>query len=129
MVALIHNKIIFGYFKYYLKSDDEVLITKSEHASNVLPWFELADEINCKVKYIKLTDDLKVTLENVKDAITPKTKVISIAHITNVAGDIRPLKEIIKYAHEHNILVVVDGASVAYPVDVTDLDIDFLFCS
>lgn len=122
------NKIIFGYFKYYLKSDDEVLITKSEHASNVLPWFELADEINCKVKYIKLTDDLKVTLENVKDAITPKTKVISIAHITNVAGDIRPIKEITKYAHEHNILVVVDGAqSVAHiPVDVTDLDIDFL---
>jgi len=122
------NKIIFGYFKYYLKSDDEVLITKSEHASNVLPWFELADEINCKVKYIKLTDDLKVTLENVKDAITPKTKVISIAHITNVAGDIRPIKEITKYAHEHDILVVVDGAqSVAHiPVDVTDLDIDFL---
>lgn len=122
------NKIIFGYFKYYLKSDDEVLITKSEHASNVLPWFELADEINCKVKYIKLTDDLKVTMDNLKEAITPKTKVISIAHITNVAGDIRPIKEITKYAHEHNILVVVDGAqSVAHiPVDVTDLDIDFL---
>ena len=52
------NKIIFGYFKNYLKENDEVLITKSEHASNVLPWFELEDNINIKVKYIELTKDL-----------------------------------------------------------------------
>ncbi|NLL44891.1 MAG: cysteine desulfurase [Mollicutes bacterium] len=122
------NKIIFGYFRHYLKEGDEVLLTKSEHASNILPWFELADEIKCQIKYIPLTSDLKVTIDNVKHSITPKTKVISIAHVTNVAGDIRPIKEITKLAHEHDILVVVDGAqSVPHmPVDVTDLDIDFL---
>ena len=121
------NKIIFGFFKNYLKTNDEVLLTKSEHASNILPWFELADELNIKINYIPL-ENLEVTLDNVKRNITPNTKVISIAHITNVVGDIRPIKEIISYAHSKGILVVVDGAqSVAHmQVDVQQLDIDFL---
>ena len=108
------NQIIFGYFKNYLKKDDEVLITKAEHASNILPWFELENHI--------------LELETLKKSITNHTKVISIAHITNVVGDIRPIREIIKYAHERNILVVVDGAqSVPHlKIDVQDLDIDFL---
>lgn len=121
------NKIIFGYFKNYLKEGDEVLLTKSEHASNILPWFELKDEINIKINYIPLTN-LEVTLDNVKNSITDKTKVISIAHITNVVGDVRPIKKIIEYAHSKNILVIIDGAqSVAHTkIDVQDLDIDFL---
>ena len=121
------NKIIFGFFKYYLKENDEILITKSEHASNVLPWFELAAELNLKINYIPL-NNLEVTLDNVKKSITNKTKVISIAHITNVVGDIRPIKEIIEYAHNKGILVVIDGAqSVAHmKVDVQYLNIDFL---
>ena len=122
------NKIIFGYFKHNLQAGDEVILTKSEHASNVLPWFELADSIGIEIKYIELDSSLKVTLDNLKKLITTKTKVISIAHITNVAGDIRPIKEITKIAHDNDILVLVDGAqSVAHmPVDVQDLDIDFL---
>lgn len=125
------NKIIFGYFGHNLKSGDEVLITKSEHASNILPWFELAEKNNLKVNYIELDDNLTVTLDNLKQAITPDTKVISIAHITNVVGDVRPIKEIIRYAHEHQILVVIDGAqSVPHmKYDVQDLDVDFLVFS
>ena len=121
------NKIIFGYFKDYLNDNDEVLLTKSEHASNVLPWFELASLKSLRINYIPL-DNLELTLENVKKTITERTKVISIAHITNVVGDIRPIKEIIEYAHRKGILVIVDGAqSVAHlKVDVQDLDIDFL---
>ena len=122
------NKIIFGYFKHYLESGDEILITKSEHASNILPWFELSDEIDLNIKYMELDNDLVLTLDNVKKEITNKTKVISIAHITNVVGDIRPIKEIIELAHKNNILVVIDGAqSVPHmKIDVQDLDIDFL---
>ena len=122
------NKIIFGYFRYYLQKGDEVLLTKGEHASNVLPWFELADEIGIIIRYIELDDEKKVTLENVERAITPRTKVISLAHITNVVGDIRPIKKINTHAHSQNILVLVDGAqSVPHiEVDVQDLDIDFL---
>ena len=125
------NKIIFGYFKNYLNSGDEVLITKAEHASNILPWFELKDEICIKVNYIDLNEELKVTLDNVKKAITPNTKVISLAHITNVVGDIRPIKEIIRYAHQKNIKVLIDGAqSVPHiKIDVTELDVDFLVFS
>ena len=121
------NKIIFGYFKDKLKENDEVIISKSEHASNVLPWFELKDTLNIKINYVEL-DDLKVTLENIKKSINERTKVISLAHITNVVGDIRPIKEIIKYAHERGILVIVDAAqSIAHmKVDVKDLDIDFM---
>ncbi len=122
------NKIVFGYFRKALDEGDEVLLTKSEHASNLLPWFELADEKGLKINYIDLNDNHEVTMENVIKAITPKTKVISIAHVSNVVGDIRPIKEITEYAHKNNILVLVDGAqSVPHlKVDVMDLDIDFL---
>ena len=122
------NQIIFGYFKNYLKKDDEVLITKAEHASNILPWFELENTNQIKVNYIPLNENHILELETLKKSITKHTKVISIAHITNVVGDIRPIREIIKYAHERNILVVVDGAqSVPHlKIDVQDLDIDFL---
>ena len=122
------NQIIFGYFKNYLKKDDEVLITKAEHASNILPWFELENTNQIKVNYIPLNENHILELETLKESITNHTKVISIAHITNVVGDIRPIREIIKYAHERNILVVVDGAqSVPHlKIDVQDLDIDFL---
>lgn len=122
------NMIAKSYFKNILSKDDEILITKSEHASNVLPWFELEKEIGVKVKYIELDNNMKVTLDNVKKVTTPNTKVISIAHITNVVGDIRPIKEITSYAHSLGIKVVVDGAqSVPHiKVNVKDLDCDFL---
>ncbi|MGM9850045.1 MAG: aminotransferase class V-fold PLP-dependent enzyme [Bacilli bacterium] len=122
------NKIIFGYFRNTLKENDEVLLTLSEHASNILPWFELKDELNLNINYIPLDENYEITLENLKKVITPNTKVISIAHTTNVVGDIRPIKEIIEYVHKNNILVVIDGAQSAphIKVDVQDLDIDFL---
>jgi len=121
------NMIVFGFMKYHLKRGDEVLITKAEHASNVLPWLELQNEIGIVVKYIEL-DNLKVTKENVIKAITPNTKVISLAQISNVVGDIRPIKEISKIANERNIYLVVDAAqSIPHMrVDVRDLDVDFL---
>lgn len=119
------NMIANGFFKDYLNDSDEILITKAEHASNVLPWFNIDKNIN--IKYVELDNGL-VTLENVKKAITDKTKVISFAHITNVLGDERPIKEITRYAHERGILVVLDAAqSIPHiKVDVRDLDIDFL---
>lgn len=122
------NKIVFGYFKNVLSKDDEVLLTKSEHASNLLPWFELADSNNLKIKYIELDDNHELTMDNLKKAITDKTKVISIAHISNVVGDIRPIKEIVKYAHSKGIMVLVDGAqSVPHlSIDVQNIGMDFL---
>ena len=122
------NMIIYGYFKYNLNKGNEVLITKAEHASNILPWFELSKDIGINVKYIPLTENHMVTIENVINSITEKTKVISLAHITNVIGDMRPIKKIVENAHSKGILVVVDGAqSVGHTkVDVQDLNVDFL---
>ncbi len=122
------NIVVNGFFKDLLQENDEVLITNSEHASNVLPWFNLAKTNKIKVNFIPLNDDLYVTLDNIKKMITPQTKVISLAMITNVLGDLRPIKEICEYAHKNNIYVVVDGAqSVPHiKTDVQDLDCDFL---
>ena len=124
------NEIVFGYFNYFLEAGDEVLITESEHASNVLPWFELKSKKDIVINAIPLEHN-KVTLDNVKKSITDKTKVISIAMVTNVLGDVRPIKEIVEYAHHQNIKVVVDGAQAVphMKVDVKDLDIDFLVFS
>ena len=125
------NMIALGFIANLIEADDEILITTSEHASNVLPWFRLAKDYGCRVNFIPLDENLHVTQENVKKSITSKTKVIALAGITNVVGDIRPIKEITKLAHENDIFVIVDGAqSVPHiKTDVQDLDIDFLVFS
>ena len=125
------NRVVFGYFKYHLNKGDEILITESEHASNILPWFILEKEIGVKVKYIPLDGNYEVTLDNVKKVITDRTKVISLAYITNVIGDIRPIRDICNLAHSNNILVLVDASqSVGHvKMDVQVDDIDFLAAS
>ena len=125
------NKIVFGYMAYHLNSCDEVLITKSEHASNVLPWMELAKVRDVKIKYIPLNEDHELEISEFEKMITPRTKVVSLAHVTNVVGDVRDIKKISEIAHKYNILVIVDGAqSVPHmKTDVIDLDVDFLVFS
>ena len=122
------NTIVFGYFKNILNKDDEVLITKSEHASNVLPWFVLEKMGKCTVKYIPLNEDHEVTLENVKSSITKNTKVISIAHVSNVIGDVRDIEGIGRVAKENNLYFVVDAAqSVSHiNIDVVKSNVSFL---
>ena len=122
------NMIATGFFRRYLDANDEIVITKSEHASNVMPWFRLAKEIGCKIVYVPLDENYYVTMDNIKKVINENTKVIALAEITNVVGDIRPIKEITKLAHENNAFVVVDGAqSVPHlKTDVIDSDVDFL---
>ncbi|MBE6145459.1 MAG: cysteine desulfurase [Firmicutes bacterium] len=122
------NMIVDGFFRNHLEPGDEVIISESEHASNILPWYRLAKDNGIIVKYCPLDDNHYVTLNNLKSIVTPNTKVISLAMITNVIGDLRPIKEISEFAHQNNIFVVVDGAqSVPHiKTDVQDLDCDFL---
>lgn len=122
------NYIATGFFDNLLEPGDEIIITNAEHASNVLPWFRLANKHDLKINYIPLDSNLHVTVENLKTVVTPKTKVIAIAEITNVVGDVRPIKEITDFAHENNIFVVVDGAqSVPHKsVNVKETGVDFL---
>lgn len=122
------NMIVFGFMEQYLQAGDEVLLSKAEHASNVLPWLELEKKMGIVVKYIPLDENHEISINNVNQSISDKTKVIALAHITNVVGDIRPIKEIIDLAHAKNILIVLDGAqSVPHiKTDVHGDDIDFL---
>ena len=125
------NMVVDCFFEHILNDEDEVLLTKSEHASNILPWIMLSLKKRIKIKYIPLDKENKINIENIKNLITNKTKVISIAHITNVIGDKRDIKEISKLAHKNNMYLVVDGAqSVPHiKTDVKELDCDFLVFS
>ena len=125
------NMIVFGFFENILKDDDEVILSKSEHASNILPWYILSLKKKIKLKFIPLNEENKITIPNLLKTITNKTKVISLAHITNVIGDIRNIDEIIKIAHSNNIYTVVD-ASQSVPhikTNVKEMDTDFLVFS
>ena len=121
------NMIAYGYAKF-LQSGDEILITEAEHASNVLPWFTIAKEKGCIVRYIPLTKEGRLTIENVKKAMTDKVKVIAVAQVTNVLGFTVDIKSIAKIAHKHGAILVCDGAQSIphFKVDVKDLDCDFL---
>lgn len=121
------NMIAYGYAKF-LQSGDEILITEAEHASNVLPWFTIAKEKGCIIRYIPLTKEGRLTIENVKKAMTDKVKVIAVAQVTNVLGFTVDIKSIAKIAHEHGAILVCDGAQSIphFKVDVKDLDCDFL---
>ncbi|MBP5091220.1 MAG: SufS family cysteine desulfurase [Bacilli bacterium] len=122
------NLVAFGYGVKYLKPGDEILLTQAEHASNVLPWFKVAEMTGAIIKYIPLDEDGRLTVENLKATISDKTKIVAVAHVTNVLGYIAPAKELATIAHEHGALFVLDGAqSVPHlKTDVKDLDCDFL---
>jgi cysteine desulfurase/selenocysteine lyase len=111
----------------YLQEGDEILITELEHHSNYVPWHFLRKSKNVKINFAEINDDGEVTLEEIEKKITPKTRVISITHLSNVTGAILPVKEITKLAHSKGIIVVVDGCQGAphLRLDMQDLDCDF----
>ncbi|MEJ8765843.1 cysteine desulfurase [Oceanobacillus sp. HCA-5259] len=121
------NTIAWSYARANLKEGDEIVITPMEHHSNIIPWQQAAKATGATLKYIPLQEDGTVSLEDARETITPNTKVVAIAHVSNVLGTINPIKEITKIAHENNAVIVVDGAQGAphMQVDVQDLDVDF----
>ena len=121
------NEIVFGFFENYLDEKDEVILSSSEHASNILPWMILSLKKNIKIVFVDSVNE-KLNIDDLVDKITSKTKVISLAQITNVSGDKRDVKTICKIAHNNKILVVCDAAQSAphMKIDVQDLDVDFL---
>ena len=110
-----------------MKEGDEVLVTEMEHHSNIVSWQLQAMKRGIIVKHIPITDDGRLNLESITNHLTPNTKLISIAHVSNVLGTVNPVEEIIKIAHEHGIPVLVDGAQSAphMKIDVQAMDCDF----
>lgn len=125
------NSIVFGFMSHYLKMDDEVILSKGEHASNILPWMVLSKQLGFKIVYADLEDDFSLSVDKIKEKITDKTKVISIAHVTNAIGDVRPVKEIGELCNSKDILFVVDATqSIGHmKVDVTNSYVSFLVFS
>lgn len=122
------NMVALGFGMDYIQEGDEIITTELEHHSNVLPWMNVAKKKNATLKYIELDSTGRITVEAFKKTITEKSKVLAITYVSNVMGYITPIKEIIKIAHEHNIIVVIDAAQAVphMKVDVQDLDCDFL---
>ncbi|MCI0182845.1 MAG: cysteine desulfurase [Acidibacillus sp.] len=122
------NMIAQGYARPRLQPGDEIVITPMEHHSNMIPWQQVAQLTGATLKYIPLQPDGTIRLEDVADTITDHTKIVAMVHVSNVLGTINPIKEVAKIAHQHGAIMVVDGAqSVPHmPVDVQDLDCDFL---
>ena len=121
------NLIAYGLLSSF-KEGDEILISELEHASNTLPWYEVARRSGVTLKFIPLDKEGRITVENVKKTITKNTKLVAITYVSNVLGHVNDVKAIAKVAHEFGALISIDGAQ-AVPhkeIDVKDLDIDFL---
>jgi cysteine desulfurase/selenocysteine lyase len=125
------NLIAYGYGFKFLKEEDEILLTEAEHASNVLPWFKVRELTKCKINYIPLDEEGRLTPENLKKVINKHTKIVSVAQVTNVLGYVIDIKAIAKICHENGTILVVDGAqSVPHmKTNVKDLDCDFIIFS
>jgi cysteine desulfurase/selenocysteine lyase len=121
------NIVAASYGDTFLKEDDEIILTTMEHHSNIIPWQLLCERKKTKLKIATILDNGDLDLEHLYSLFNKKTKLIAITHVSNTLGTINPIKEIIKKAHQNNIVVLVDGAQ-AVPhkqVDVQDLDADF----
>ncbi|MDO4198614.1 MAG: cysteine desulfurase [Erysipelotrichaceae bacterium] len=124
------NTVAYGYGMKNLKEGDVVLSTYVEHASSILPWFEVCKKTGSRVEYIPLNDDATFNLEKYEECFKTieNIKIVAVAHVSNVMGYIYPVKEICEIAHKYGAIVTVDGAqSVPHvKVDVKNLDCDFL---
>lgn len=110
-----------------IKEGDEIIISQMEHHSNIVPWNFLREYYGAVIKWIPVLEDGTLDQNAYKALFTPKTKVVSVVHMSNVLGTINPVKEMGKIAHENDCIFVVDGtqAAVHIPVDVLDIDADF----
>ncbi len=122
------NLVALSYGLNFLHEGDEIITSELEHHSNFMPWLNVCKQTGAKVKFVPLTTEGRITVENFKSVISEKTKFVALTHVSNVMGYITPIEEIIKICHERGILVLVDGAqSVPHmKIDVKKLDCDFL---
>lgn len=121
------NLVASSFCESQMKEGDEVLVTDMEHHSNIVSWQLQAMKRGIVVKHIPITDEGELCLDQLESLISERTRIISVAHVSNVLGTVNPVEEIIKTAHAHNIPVLVDGAQSTphFSVDVQAMDCDF----
>ncbi|MGJ1433572.1 SufS family cysteine desulfurase [Sphingobacterium spiritivorum] len=125
------NIVATCFGKANIRKDDEIMISAMEHHSNIVPWQMLCDEVGAKLKVIPMNEKGELEMDAYRALFSEKTKIVSLTYVSNALGTINPVKELIQIAHEHGVPVLVDAAQAIQhlPVDVQDLDVDFLVFS
>lgn len=125
------NLVAATFSQAFMQAGDEVIVSVMEHHSNIVPWQLAAMQRGIKLRVIPMSDDGVLDIEAYKKLFNEKTKMVSVAHVSNVLGTVNPVAEIIKIAHAHDVPVMVDGAQSAphFAIDVQKLDCDFLVFS
>jgi len=121
------NLVAFSFGEAFCKAGDEVVVSVMEHHSNIVPWQMLCERKGMTLRVIPMNEKGELKLDEYKNLLNDKTKIVSVTHVSNVLGTVNPVKEIIDIAHEKNIPVLIDGAQAVphIPVNVVELDADF----
>ncbi|HIJ99666.1 TPA: cysteine desulfurase [archaeon] len=121
------NLIAYSWGLNNLRKNDEVVITRMEHHSNLIPWQQICNKTGAQLKFIELNEDYTLNLEKAEEIMSSRTKLVSAVHVSNSLGTINDVKTLGKIAHDNNALMVVDGAQSAphMEIDVKDIDCDF----
>lgn len=125
------NLVVSSFAEAFMQPGDEVIVSVMEHHSNIVPWQLQAAKRGITIKVIPMDDRGNLVTDGIDDLFTERTKIVSIAHVSNVLGTVNPVEEIIRIAHSHNVPVMVDGAQSAphFKVDVRSMDCDFFVFS
>ncbi|HVL59775.1 MAG TPA: cysteine desulfurase [Burkholderiaceae bacterium] len=121
------NLVAHGYGRAFVGAGDEILISALEHHSNIVPWQMLCEERGATLRVAPIDDAGDVIVEEFERLVSPRTKLVALAHVSNALGTINPVREMIAIAHRHGVPVLLDGAQAVphVPVDVQALDCDF----
>lgn len=125
------NLVASSFCEAFMHEGDEIILSTMEHHSNIVPWQLQAQKKGLVIKVIPMTDDGTLDMEAYANLFTERTRIVSVAHVSNVLGTVNPVSDMIRIAHEHNVPVLIDGAQSAphFKVDVQALDCDFFVFS
>jgi len=125
------NLIASSFCRSQCKPGDEIIITTMEHHANIVPWQMQQDITGVEIKVVPITEKGEIKIEDIEELISSKTRLISLAYVSNVLGTINPVEEVVKLGHSYNIPVMIDAAQAVQhiPIDVQELDCDFMVFS
>jgi cysteine desulfurase/selenocysteine lyase len=121
------NLVAASFGEAFIKEGDEIVLSIMEHHANIVPWHFLRERRGAVLKWVDIDDEGNFLLDAFEQALTAKTKIVALTHLSNVLGTVTPVKEIVRIAHERGIPVLIDGSqgAVHLDLDVVDLDVDF----
>ncbi|MBP5477231.1 MAG: SufS family cysteine desulfurase [Paludibacteraceae bacterium] len=125
------NMLAFSFGEAFVRKDDEIIVSQLEHHSNIVPWQMLCERKQARLRVLPLDGNLRIDASALEGLVNERTRLISVAHVSNVLGAIQPVEDIVRIAQRHHIPVCIDGAQSAphMPIDVQALDCDFYVCS